>query len=142
MIDAVISRLEAQVAELQGRVEGAGNFAELTRSKRLPQVTPAAHVLPMGFVGRGADASAGAFTQVIEEAVAVILTVRDQGQSTKAILADLRGFLMRIIEAVAGWAPVEAIGVFRFVRGSLISSAQGTFIYQLDFAITDQLRIL
>ena len=53
----------------------------------------------------------------------------------------MRAFTIRLIEAIVGWAPENSVGVFRFVRAELVSSSQGTFIYQIDFAIADQLRI-
>ncbi|MBW4708623.1 hypothetical protein KX928_12595 [Roseobacter sp. YSTF-M11] len=141
MIDAVITRLSDQIAELNGRVEGAGDLAELTRAKRLPQVTPAAHVLPSGIQGGSADAATGAYTQEISEGVSVVLTIRDHNPAARRVLADLRGFLFRIIEAIAGWLPPGGMGVFKFIRAELVSSSTGTFIYQIDFAISDQLRI-
>lgn len=142
MIDAVIARLENQIPELVHRVEGAGNLAELARSNRLPQVTPAAHVMPTGLRGGRADGGAGSYTQEFSEAVAVILTIRDQHPEAKRVLGDLRGFILRIIEAIAGWVPPSGMSNFTFARAELVSSSKGTFIYQIDFAITDQLRIL
>ncbi|GIT85406.1 hypothetical protein [Roseobacter sp. OBYS 0001] len=141
MIEDVIARLQAEIAELDHRVEGAGAFAEMMRAKRLPQHTPAAHVLPLGIAGRAADSSAGAFTQMLEETVGIILTIRDQGAMARRVLGDLRGFIFRIIEAIAGWGPTDSVGVFRFARGTLVSSSAGTFVYQMDFTIADQLRI-
>ncbi|MEL7166972.1 MAG: hypothetical protein AAGL96_15995 [Pseudomonadota bacterium] len=142
MIDQVISRLESEIAELDKRVEGAFEFAELVRTGQLPQGGVAAHVLPLGLQSRGVDSAAGAFTQEFEESVGVILTLRNAGRDAERILADLRGFVMQVVNAIAGWAPAGAMGVFRFLRASLVSSAKGTFVYQIDFSITDQLRIL
>lgn len=142
MISLVIARLEAEIAELQNRVEGAFEFAEMLRTKTLPQSGVGAHVLPLGFTGRAPDSAAGAFTQGIDEAVAVMLTVRNQSRDAQAILTDLRAFVMRIIEAVAGWAPAASVGVFHLKRAALVSSTAGTFVYQIDFAISDQLRII
>ncbi|MEM7668983.1 MAG: hypothetical protein AAF317_07490 [Pseudomonadota bacterium] len=142
MIDAVIARLEDQIGELRDRVRGAGDLAELTRSNRLPQVTPAAHVVPLGLRGGQADGGAGAYTQPYSEAIGVILTVRSQDVIAKRVLDDLRGFILRIIDAIAGWVPPGGNAVFTFARAELASSRQGTFIYQIDFAISDQLRIL
>jgi len=141
MIDAVIARLSSEVAELDNRTYGAADLADLTRRNALPQHTPAAHIIPLGLVGRAADAGAGAFTQMIEEAFAVILTVRNHTPAGKRAMADLRGLIRRIVNAIAGWAPDEEVGVFRLTRGSIVSSNAGTVIYQIDFSITDQLRI-
>ncbi len=141
MIEDVIARLSSEVPDLNGRTYGAGNLAELTQRNALPQHTPAAHVIPLGLVGRKADAGAGAFTQFFEEACAIILTVRNHNAVGKRAMENLRPLIMSIVEALAGWAPDDAVGVFRLARGSLVSSAKGTVIYQIDFSITDQLRI-
>ncbi|WP_436399306.1 phage tail terminator protein [Roseobacter sp. S98] len=141
MIAAFRTRLGSEIPELTGRVRGAGNLAELTRARQFPQVTPAAHVLPAGMQGGEPDAMSGAYTQDISEGVSVVLTVRDSSPEARRVLDDLRGFILRIIEAIVGWAPENSVGVFRFVRAELVSSQQGTFIYQIDFAIADQLRI-
>lgn len=142
MIEAVKSRLEAQVPELAHRVEGAAQFAALMKSNALPQHTPAAHVLPLGLQGGRADAMAGAFTQELQEAIGVILTLRSQSQTGDKALDPVNTLVRAIIAALAGWAPNDETGVFRLLRGNLISMSAGTIVYQLDFTITDQLRIL
>ena len=142
MIDAVIARLETEVVELAGRVEGAGNLAALTRENRLPQITPAAHVMPAGIRGGKADGGSGTYTQEFAEAISVILTIRDHTPEAKRVLADLRGFIFRIVAAIAGWLPPGGVSVFTFARAELVGSSKGTFIYQIDFAISVQLRIL
>jgi hypothetical protein len=141
MIDALITRLDEQVSVLEHRVEGAGSLADLMQRNALPQHTPAAHVLPLGLIGRAEDAGAGAYTQMFEEAVAVILTVRNHTPAGKKALADLRGIIMSIVAAIAGWAPDDQTGVFRLTRGSLLNATKGTVVYQIDFSISDQLRI-
>lgn len=142
MIDAVIARLESQIPELEHRVQGAGHMAELARSGGLPQVTPAAHVVPLGIRPSPANGGSGSYTQEIAEMIGVILTIRDHSAEAKRVLADLRGFIFRIIEAIAGWVPPGGVSNFTFARAELAGSSKGTFIYQIDFAISDQLRIL
>lgn len=142
MIESIIARLSSEVSILEHRVEGAGNFADLMQRNALPQHTPAAHVLPLGLIGRQADAGAGAFTQGIEEAIAVILTIRNHTPAGQKALAELRDVIFAIVKAIAGWAPSDEIGVFRLTRGSILNASKGTVVYQIDFAITDQLRIL
>ena len=141
MIDDVISRLDDRVAVLEHRVEGAGSLADLMQRNALPQHTPTAHVLPQGLVGRAQDAGTGVFTQMFEEAVAVILTIRNHTPAGKRALDDLRGIIMAIVEALAGWAPADQTGVFRLTRGSLLNASKGTVVYQIDFSISDQLRV-
>lgn len=141
MIQDIITRLSSQIAELEGRVEGAAELAELTSQNRLPQHGTAAFVIPLGLVGREVETGTGIFQQIFEDTFAVIVSVRNHTPAGKRILGDLKAFLMRIISALAGWAPDDQIGVFRLTRGSLVSSSRGTLIYQIDFSITDQLRI-
>jgi len=142
MIESIISRLSSEVAILEHRVEGAGSFFDLIHRNALPQHTPAAHVVHLGLIGRQADAGAGAFTQGIEEAIAVILTIRNHTPAGQKVLAELRDLVFAIVYAIAGWAPSDQTGVFRMTRGATLSAPNGTVIYQIDFVITDQLRIL
>jgi len=142
MIEHVIARLEAEIPELANRTFGEANFAELRRKGKAPHATPCAHILPLGFQGGQADAMSGAFTQIMRETIGVILTLRDQGAIGKRIMGDVRGFVMQIVNAIAGWAPPGAMGVFALTRGQLVSADGGTFQFQIDFSINDQLRIL
>tara|TARA_R110002094_G_scaffold160396_6_gene145794 strand:- start:2824 stop:3255 length:432 start_codon:yes stop_codon:yes gene_type:complete len=142
MIDDVIARLEASVPDLAYRVEGAANFAALMKSNALPQHGTAAHVLPLGLRGGNADASTGAFTQMVEEVVGIVLTVRTFSQTGDKALIELKPLIDAVVNAIAGWGPEDAMGVFRLVRGSLVTMAAGTMVYQIDFSISDQLRIL
>ena len=141
MIAAVIARLENQVPELAGRVEGAAELNALVQSNGLPQHTPAAHVLPLGLRGGRPDAAAGMFRQEFEETVAVVLTLRNQGRTGDRGLAGADALISAIVAAIAGWAPGDEIGVFSLSRGQLVSFQAGALVYQLDFSIVDQLRI-
>ena len=141
MIAAVIARIEARVPDLAGRTHGAADLAALMAANGLPQVTPAAHVLPMGLQGGRADAAAGMFTQMVDEVVGVLLTFRNAGRTGDTAMNLSRDTIMAVIAAIAGWAPAGAAGVFRLSRGQILRFAQGTLTYQIDFAIQDQLRI-
>lgn len=142
MIEAVVSRLEAQVPDLSGRVQGAAEFAALMRDGRLPPHAPAAYVLPLGLSGGAADAGAGAFTQMVAETVGVVLFFDAHDRTGARALARLQPFRDEVIAALCGWAPEGALGVFQFSRGALLSIARGRLAYQLDFQVNDQLRIL
>lgn len=141
LIDAVIKRLEEQVPQLAGRVEGAAQLADLLARRALPPVTPAAHVVPLGFQGRAPIASAGAFIQPLTEVIGVLITIRGNDRTGERALRDLRPFLQSVIVALAGWAPDDQIDVFQFLRGSIVSMREGTAVYQLDFSIMDEVRI-
>ncbi|MBL4751459.1 MAG: hypothetical protein JKX71_12915 [Amylibacter sp.] len=142
MIDAITARLKAQVSVLEERVEGAASFANLMKSKALPTVTPAAHVIPLGLQGGAATSASGAFTQMFAETIGVILTFRTYGRTGEKALEDIGTVIRAVIEAICGWGPNDEIGVFQLSRGNLVNMSAGTIVYQLDFSITDQLRIL
>lgn len=140
-IPAIITRLNDQVPEFSGRIEGAAELAGLMRQNALPQVTPAAHVLPLGLRGGQAQAGAGTYRQEIEDVVAVLITLRAHSRTGREALPDIDTLSRKVIDAIAGWGPGDAIGVFRLARGALVSMSAGTVLYQIDFALTDQLRI-
>lgn len=141
MLDAVIDRLNANVPDLGGRAEGAADMAEMMRSNRLPE-NATAIVLPLGMLGRSADTGTGAFTQEFSETVGVLLIARVHDRLGKKALKRIRPLIGEVIAALAGWAPGDELGVFQLSRGALASMSKGTFVYQLDFSINDQLRIL
>ncbi len=141
MIADVITRLEAQVSDLAGRVQGAADFADLMRRNQLPQVTPAAHVLSLGMTGRAGESSTGFFTQIFEQVIGVVLTIRSHSATGERVLDDAEALIMDVIRAIVGWGPNDEIGVFRLVRAGLVSMQAGTLVYQIDFSITDQLRV-
>jgi hypothetical protein len=125
----VEARLIAACPVLTGRVGTALQLADAMARNALPQITPAAFILPLGLRGGAANAAAGLYRQAIDRFLGVVLVVRSA--------ADPLGQ----IAAIAGWAPDEAIGVYRLTRGELVSLAGGVATYQLDFALDDQLRI-
>lgn len=141
LVPAVIARLKAEVTTLRS-VEGAKSFLALMKSRALPQVTPAAHVLPTGIQGGRADAISGAFTQGIRESVAVILTIRSNDRLGEGAIDDIDGLIHTIVAAIAGWAPGNETGVFELVRAQPLNVDANAFVYQIEFAIQDQLRIL
>ncbi len=136
------------IAALGGRIEPAAKFSDLMARNHAPQVTPAAFVLPLGLRGARADATAGLFRQGVVETLGVVLWLRSAGDATGARSLDaLTPLRNAVIRRIAGWAPTsdwtegEAIGVFTLARGELLSLSAGLLIYQLDFAVEDQVRI-
>lgn len=144
LVEDLVARLAGSVAALAGRVAGAAELSELARQKALPQASPYAFVLPLGLIARSeGDAMAGAFVQGVDEMFAVVLFVRATGDVTGArALPTIDELVWAAIEAVCGWGPDAAIGVFRLARGQLLSAEAGAVIYQLDFAIQTQVRII
>lgn len=141
MIDPVIARLEAQVPELSGRVDGGRAFLDLIRANKLPGHSLACYVFPAGIQGGKADAMAGAFTQILRYRVSVVLFLRTTGQTGKRALDRIDAFLMQVIHAVAGWAPSDEVGVFELTAANPVDIGAGRMAWQLDFNINDELRI-
>tara|TARA_R110000868_G_scaffold230335_6_gene483493 strand:+ start:10743 stop:11195 length:453 start_codon:yes stop_codon:yes gene_type:complete len=148
MFDAVADRLAASVTDLSGRIEPGAKLSEMIARNQMPQNTPAAFVLPLGLRGGRSEAATGIFRQTISDTLGIVLVVRSAGDATGAKASDrLTPLRNDVIRCICGWAPPsdwlsgETIGVFTLSRGELISLSAGTLIYQLDFAIDDQLRI-
>lgn len=139
LVDALKTRLRDAVPELRS-VEGAANMAALMQSNGLPQQTPAAHVVTLGMQGGDEEAAAGAFIQSYQEVLGVIVTWRTVVNTDRAV-SDVEDLIRTIVRAVAGWEPAGAMAPFKLLRGQLVTMAKGTLVYQLDFAIADQLRI-
>lgn len=142
MITEIINRLKTNAPAFNSRVAGAGSFAAMMQSKRLPSITPAAHVVPVSINGGKADAAAGAYTQDTSETFGVIFTVRSSDPIGGDKLEPIDALKIEVINAIAGWAPSDEVGVFQLVSGTLRNITDGALVYQLDFRISDQLRIL
>ncbi len=140
--DSVIARLQDRVPDLSGRIEGAAHLAQLQAQNLLPKVTPAANVISTGLQGGVADAAAGLFRQSFDETIGVILTFRNTPGKGARALDKIASVKRAVIEAICGWAPDDVVGVFRLVRGAIVSFAGGTLVYQIEFAVGDQLRIM
>lgn len=137
-----LKALVETVDALDGRVQEALELTELLRKGALPQATPFAYVIPIGLRVRSeGDAAANAFTQMIDEVFGVVLIVRSAGDVTgRKSAPKLDVLVWAVVMAVIGGGGEEAIGVYRLVKGSLLSLNEGSAIYQLDFAIQLQLR--
>lgn len=139
----VRARVEALVPALAGRMQNAAQFAQLVDNNRLPQVTPAGFALPGAMVGGDADVAAGMFRQAVDETVIIVLVVRGARDATGAGAADeIAPLVSAIIHAVAGWSPVDAPGVFVLGRAELVGGQDAALVYQIDFTLSDQLRIV
>lgn len=141
LVADLIERIET-VAALAGRVKGAAELSALTRQGGWPQASPYAFVLPLGLrpADRG-DAAANAFTQIVDEVFGVVLYVRASGDITGGrALPTIDALVWATIDAVCGWGPDDAVGVFHLVRGDILAAEAGGVAYQLDFGIQQQVR--
>lgn len=144
LVADLVDRIESNVAALAGRTQTAAELSELIRRKALPQASPFAFVLPLGLAAQGhGEAGAHHFTQAVDETFAVVLFARASGDLTGGkALPGIDALVWSIIGAVCGWGPENAIGVFHLRRGQLLSAEAGAVIYQLDFGLREQVRIV
>lgn len=141
LVAAVIARLRATVPDLR-TIDGAAALAALIERNAIAQVTPAAHVIPSGLKGLAAEAMTGAFVQDVEETVTVVLSLRPNDRIGAAGIEPVEALKTAVIAAIAGWAPGDETGVFVLSRAGISNVSGGALIFQIDFAIHDQLRIL
>lgn len=145
MTPAIIERLKSRAPLLSGRVYGAAALAALMQADQVPSVTPCAHVLPTGLIGRKpVDAATGAFIQSYDYGFAVVLALRaHDALGTRLALDEVLPQIVAIAKALVGWTPDSATaGVIEFRQARLASFARGVAIYELTFALQDQLRII
>lgn len=141
LVDDVITRLQASVTGLR-TIKPAADLVQLMAQNQLPQHTPAAHVVASALTGGAVDSQAGMFRQSIDEQVSVLLSFRNVQGPGGNVVDQLDTILWAVIEALCGWGPDDVIGTFRLQRGRVVNMAAGTLVYQIDFAIGNQLRIL
>ena len=141
MIADIITRIGLLVPTLTGRIEGAMDLADLMKRNAVPQAPIAAFVIPLGLVGGAHEAGEGFFTQMFEEVVAVLVTMRSYQRTGDTTIDPLDVLVRAVIQAVAGWGPATAPGVYRMRSGRTVSMEAGTVVYQIEFALINQLRI-
>lgn len=137
---AVIARIEGLVPALDGRVREAEDYVGMLRLKSMTSATGGAYVMPAGLRGGRATAAAGAFVQDIDEVIAVVILVPAPSKGFGRQAATAGGLIKDTINALAGWAPDDATGVFQVLRGAMINLGDAVLAYQLDFSISDQVR--
>jgi hypothetical protein len=142
----VKTRLAARIPALANRLQTAADLSELLRQKAMPQAQMTAFILPLSLRAVSAgDAMANAFTQMVEETVAVLLVVKAAGDATGGrALPSIDTLVDQVIAALCGWSPAvdNIMADFRLVRGALLSADAGDVIYQIDFALQKQIRII
>lgn len=143
LVDLVAQRIASQVAAL-GAVEFIAELAALMEEGALPQRDVTAYVVPLGFDDRGDGSDTiNAHIQMLADSIGVVLCVKARGdvKASKA-LPKIDELANAVVDAVAGWAPNDEVGVFRVQRGRLVPGGRGIIVYQIDFEIVDQLRIV
>lgn len=139
----VMARIADRVPDLAGKLGTATDFAALIERNQVSQRPGASgFVLPGRLAGGPVGAMAGLFTQSVQQGVIVVLSVRVASDPTGAAgLDQLSPVVDAVIDAVCGWSPDNAPGVWALGTAELVGSTAGTLIYQIDFMLQDQLRI-
>ncbi|GHC22305.1 hypothetical protein GCM10007291_22140 [Gemmobacter nanjingensis] len=143
MIPEIIAHLKAEVPALQRRVYAAADLANLMRSDAPPTLTPCAHVIPTGIaVLPNTTVVTGAYVQGIDWGIAVVLSLRAHDQNGERLaMNDAQPLIKQVALKLAGWNPAENLGVLMFRGAQLRAFARGIAIYEINFTLSDQLRI-
>jgi hypothetical protein len=145
LADLVKTRIETEITTLAGRVQHALELSALVAEGALPNAPQSAYIVPAGLRPvEGGESVAGAFTQEVDEVMAIVLVFNSAADVTGGKAAPRVDELVRLVlEAIAGWSPgTDYLGDFRFLRGQVVSLTKGAVIYQIEFAVPFQLRIL
>jgi hypothetical protein len=141
LVEAVAQHLREAVPEFGGRVQDAAELAVLIERGILPQVTPAAFVLPLGEDAEPSAVATMFIRQRITEQVAVLLVFRHAGDVTggrgRAGLEPLKGMTRN---ALVGWPPHPLLDPIEYRRGRLQGLRGGAVFYQMDFVTRWHLR--
>jgi hypothetical protein len=142
LVSDVITRLDATVPTLAGRVQSAADLSKLISENALPQVTPAAFVLPLGFDASPNARMTGLHSQTVTERIGVVLLVGAAADATGALsLQAVDDLVEQVKVTLVGWAPVAGLDTFDVTRGRLTDLNAGLVFYQLDFLTTRLLRV-
>lgn len=142
MLDAVRQRLIDRVTDLAPeRVQGAVQFAELIENGTLPSAPFFAFVIPVGMQGLKPTSMSGIFTQPVTHRINVTLGFRTHSPTSDKAIGDIEARTSDVLDAICGYAPDDASGAFQINSAGLAGFNKGAVFYQLEFAISDQLRI-
>lgn len=143
LLTAIGDKLGTDVAALKGGIQYAADLAALVAAGQMPQRDAAAFIVPLGFDGRGGESATGVHTQILSHAVGVIIVVKARGDASgRKALPAIDDIKDAVIASLAGWAPDDVASVLVVARGRLVSLEGGVVLYQLDFNVLDQLRIM
>jgi hypothetical protein len=143
LIDAVASRIDDQVVTLKGAVQYIADLAALISANAMPQRELTAFVVPLGFDAGDGESAVNYHVQPLDRAIGVVLAVKALGDAkAKRALPSIDVLEKSVVNAIAGWTPDNVVGVFNVKRGRLVSVESGLVLYQIDFALKDQLRIV
>ena len=142
LVDQVATRLSEQIPSLAGRVGRAGELEALIKAGSLPQGGTAAFVVPLGFRAGPPTSATGLHSQELVRRLAVILVVEFAGDAIgEETIPEVDQLEDLVLRALAGWKPPSAWGPFAAERGALLGLNAGTAFHQVDFSISQLLRV-
>ncbi len=143
LVDSVADRIDDQVAALKGAVQYIADLASLIAANAMPQREVTAFVVSLGFDASDGQSAVNAHTQMLSRAIGVVLAVKSLGDAkAQRAVPKIDVLEKAVINAVAGWAPDDVVGGFMVTKGRLVSVESGLVLYQIDFSLKDQLRII
>lgn len=142
MIGEVIARLKSGVPDLQDRVGGAGAFAAIMERNAWPERTPSAYVIPAGLRGGAVSISDNAYLQDTAETISIVLILRPNDRLGARGIEPVEALRDDVIASLAGWSSGAELGTFQLTSARMLNVRAGALAYQVDFTISDQLRIL
>lgn len=137
----IITRLDTEVTEFRS-VETVAKLSSLVEKGGLPNATPAAFVVPLGFSAGPQQSATGIHQQQVTDTFGVIIVTRaaGDGRGEKAVI-EIENLNPKVITALTGWSLEGDPNVMQLVRGELLSANAGAVIYQLNFNQVYNLRI-
>lgn len=138
-LEAVIERLKQLPPAVLRSVDGIADMQAIMNSNRLPQITPAAHVVPAGLRAGARQDTAGGYVQPVVEVVGIVITIRGNNAQGKAALADLKAIILPVMDHLIGWSP-EGFDQMEFSSGTTVRLDAEGLVYLLEFTIPTHLR--
>ena len=140
--DQIIARIKATAPALNSIVSGALELAALLKAETLPQRLPAAYVIPLGIDAEPPALSANVYSQSISRGFGVVILAAAAGDATGARSRPLLDQIeAELIAGLCGWEVPGATGVLELRRSRLIGLDAGAVQQQLDFSLSDFVRI-
>lgn len=142
LISDVVTRLNEAAPLLGGRIELAAKFTQLIKDNALPQITPAAFVVPAGFSARPNRLMSGLHAQQLSPRFNVIIAINYAADVTGSnALPAIDDIEEQVLLALCGWRPPSGTDVIEVVQGLAPEPFEGAVFQQIIFQTTRELRI-
>lgn len=132
-LSLVIDHLKAEVAGLNGRVEGVLSLADIGESGVFQNQK--GFVLPLKEDAAGNTLSANAVRQKVTDQIGIVIGVRNvrdlRGEAAHdGGLSTIRG---QLLAAMIGWVPAAGYNQFEYAGGALLKMKGGTVFWLFRF---------